>query len=116
MADGESILLDCVADRFGERALVSLIVDQAGFILVGHEATFDEDGRVFDTGQHAEAGTLEAPVEGLGFAGFLVLEHAQHAAVHGGGEGDIGRIVVVAGLGAKVAGLQTPAVVRDADG
>ena len=88
MHGGQSVFHDCIRDGAGEITLIGRIGDESGLVGVAHETAFQEDGRMPDSGENAEAGT---PDPSIGSSGL-----DQAGAVHSGGQSDIGGILGIA--------------------
>lgn len=83
----EPVFHDRIRDGAGDCALIGCIGYEAGLVGVAHEAAFQEDGWMPDTGENTEAGP---PDSSIGSSG---LEKA--GAVHGGSQSNIGGILSV---------------------
>lgn len=83
-------------------------LDVGPFCSVGKEAAFEKDGRVLDVGDDGVAGPADASVATGGVF--------DDGGVDGGGKGDVGGVVIVTGLFAKVGGFEPASVVGDAFG
>ena len=79
-------------DALGKGILVGGLVDQLRFERVTHEAAFEQNGRVSDAGEHAEARPFDAAVEGV------APKFLENCPVDGGCKGDVCRVVVVSSL------------------
>ncbi len=78
---------------------------------MAEEASLEEDGGVLDAGEDTEAGAPDAAIFDV-HAIFLKV-HAG-APVDGGGEGNVGRVLQVAGFFLEVGGFERAAIVGDA--
>ena len=95
---GHLVFDDGFGDGEGNAVLVIFSLDESSFFSVREEAAFEKDGRVFDAGEEGVAGATDASIAAAGVF--------DDGGVDGGGEGDIGSVVVVAGLFAEVGSFE----------
>ena len=100
---GEPVFHDRIRDGAGDCALIGCIGYEAGLVGVAHEAAFQEDGWMPDTGEDTEAGPPDSPI------GSSSLEQA--GAVDGGSQGDIGGILSVSIAELEVIPAKTASIV-----
>jgi hypothetical protein len=105
---GDFVFHHGVGDRFGDRVLIGVVVDETGLKGVAQEAAFEEDGGVLDSGEDAVARASDAAIRAAG--------HEDGGAMDGGSESDVGGVLGVAGVSFEVTCFHATSVVGHSDG
>lgn len=105
---GHLVFDDGFGDGEGEAVLVVGALDVSSLSAIGEEAAFEENGGMLDASDDGVAGAAHAAVAATGIS--------DDGGVNSGGEGDVGGVVIVAGLFTEVGGFESASVVGYAFG